>query len=237
MRHDKDLRALISEIVIGFSRNNEIRQLYDRSLQRAQNGAHDNSLKQMRYYVLHQLAAAAVRKFPNLSWAECGCWFGHSTHILSSIAAAQQGFSGALHVFDSFEGLSEFGAQDESRFRPTDVEKNAARKNFRSDFARVSEGLAGYPFVRLHRGWIPTRFSEVEAETFSLVTIDVDLYEPTRDAVRFFYPRLQTGGILYFDDYGYETFPGAKQAVDEFLQGEQPSFFLDLPMGSAFLIK
>ncbi len=237
MRHDKDLRELISEIVIGFSRNNEIRQLYDQSLQRAQDGAHDNPLKQMRYYVLHQLAATAARKFPNLSWAECGCWWGHSTHILSSIAAAQPAFSGALHVFDSFEGLSEFGAQDESRFRPTAAAKNAARQNFRSDLARVSEGLARYPFVRLHPGWIPAKFPEVEAETFSLVTIDVDLYEPIRDAVRFFYPRLQKGGIMYFDDYGYETFPGAKQAVDEFLQGERPDFFLDLPMGSAFLIK
>jgi hypothetical protein len=42
---------------------------------------------------------------------------------------------------------------------------------------------------------------------------------------------------MYFDDYGYETFPGAKLAIDEFLKDERPSFFLDMPFGSAFLIK
>jgi hypothetical protein len=237
MRLNKDLRELISEIVIGFHRNNEIRQLYTESLQRAQGGKHDNTLKQLRYYVLHQLAATAVRKFPSLSIAESGCWWGHSTHILAEIAAAQPGFSGKLHVFDSFEGLSEFKEQDETDFRPTQAAKDAARQNFRSNLARVSEGLSGFPFVQFHPGWIPTKFFEVETESFSLATIDVDLYEPTRDAIAFFYPRVCKGGLLYFDDYGYETYPGAKLAVDEFLKDQKPDFFLDLPTGSAFLIK
>jgi hypothetical protein len=237
IRLDKDLRELISEIVIGFSRNNEIRQLYTKGLRDAQGGAHDNTLKQLRYYVLHQLAAAAVTKFPALNIAECGCWWGHSTHILAEIAAAHPGFSGKLHVFDSFEGLSEFKEQDETVLRPTQAAKDAARRNFRSNLARVSKGLSGFPFVRFHPGWIPTRFSEVETESFSLATIDVDLYEPTRDAIAFFYPRVCKGGLLYFDDYGYETYPGAKLAVDEFLKDQQPALFIDMPFGSAFLIK
>lgn len=228
---------MIAEIVTAFRQKNTIRQLYADSLQRAQNGKYDNSLKQLRYYVLHQLAAAAVAKFPTLSIAECGCWWGHSTHILASILAAQPGFSGRLHVFDSFEGLSEFKAQDESTFRPTEASKDSARKNFQSNLARVSEGLSSYDFVQIHPGWIPTRFRDVEGESFSLVTIDVDLYEPTREALRFFYPKLRKGGFLYCDDYGYETFPGAKLAVDEYLKDQEPELFLDLPIGSAFLIK
>jgi len=236
MRADKDLREVISELVTGFHTNNEIRQLYDQSLKRAQDGAHDNSLKQLRFYVLHQLAEAAVRKFPALSTAECGCWRGHSTHILASIMSAQPGFSGRLHVFDSFEGLSDFKDQDRSSFSPQRQSKDAPRR-FRSDLDQVSQRLARFPFVQIHPGWIPSKFPEVEGETFSLVTIDVDLYEPTRDAFRFFYPRLQQGGIMYFDDYGYETFPGAKLAVDEFRTDVKPSFFLELPMGSAFLVK
>jgi O-methyltransferase len=236
MRAEKDLRDIISETVTGFRTNNEIRQLYNESLQAAQQGAHDNSLKQLRYYVLHQLAEMAVRKFPALSVAECGCWWGHSTHILASIITAQPTFSGRLHVFDSFEGLSEFKAQDRSTLSPQ-RQSNDKRRPFRSDFEQVSQRLARFPFVQIHPGWIPSKFPEVEAVTFSLVTIDVDLYEPIRDAFRFFYPKLQQGGIMYFDDYGYETFPGAKLAVDEFRAEAKPSFFLELPMGSAFLIK
>jgi O-methyltransferase len=237
MTADKDLGALISERVIGFSRNNEIRQLYNESLQRAQDGAFDTPLKQLRYYILHQLCAAAVLKHPDLSMAECGCWWGHSTHILGSIVADQPAFTGKLHVFDSFEGLSEFKPEDKSSFRPTEARENAARKHFKSDFQLVSKRLSRFRFVQIHPGWIPTGFSEVEGETFSLVTIDVDLYEPTRDSLRFFYPRIREGGFLYFDDYGYETFPGAKRAVDEYLADQNPRLFLEMPFGSAFLIK
>jgi hypothetical protein len=225
------------QIVTAFATENSSRTLYHECLQRAQDGAHDNLLKQMRFYVLHQLAAQAVRRFPDLSVAECGCWWGHSTRVLSEIITAQPGFSGRLHVFDSFEGLSEFKPQDESQYRATPALKERARRNFKADLERVSAGLAQYPFVTIHPGWIPTKFFEVADQEFSLVTVDVDLYEPIRDALEFFYPRVRNGGIMFFDDYGYETFPGAKRAIDEFREKVEPQFFLDLPMGSAFLIK
>ena len=35
-------------------------------------------------------------------------------------------------------------------------------------------------------------------------------------ACEFFYPRMQAGGILLFDDYGYPSCPRAREAVDEF---------------------
>jgi hypothetical protein len=225
------------KIITGFKPDNPIRSLYTESLQRAQDGKYDNLLKQMRYYVLHQLATHAVEKFPALNFAECGCWWGHSTHILSRILEAHSGFSGRLHVFDSFEGLSEFKPQDYSEYRSTPAMQERARRNFRSDLERVASGLSGFPFVTLHPGWIPAKFFEVEDQEFSLVTVDVDLYEPIRDAMQFFYPRLRQGGVMYFDDYGYETFPGAKLAVDEFRKTVTPQFFLEMPMGSAFLIK
>jgi len=224
-------------IVTAFKPDSKIRKLYNKCIQRSQGGKHDNLLKQMRFYVLHQLATNAVQTFPALSIAECGCWWGHSTHILANILQAHVDFSGRLHVFDSFDGLSEFKPQDHSEFRSTQVLRNRARNGFRSDLTQVTTSLDDFPFVRIHPGWVPTKFFEVEDEKFGLVTIDLDLYEPIRDAVQFFYPRLQDGGLMYFDDYGYETFPGAKIAVDEFLQTVRPRLFLELPFGSAFLIK
>jgi O-methyltransferase len=225
------------EIITAFNEGNAIQQLYDASIQSSQEGRHDNLLKRLRFYVLHQLATQAVRRFPNLSVAECGCWWGHSTQMLSRIMRDQSDFTGQLHVFDSFEGLSEFKDQDHSEFKSSPKRQEATRKNFKSDLAHVSSHLSDFPFVRIHEGWIPTRFDDVKDDRFSLVTVDVDLYEPTRDAVRFFYPRLQPGGCMYFDDYGYNTYPGAKLAVDELRQEQSPAFFLELPAGAAFLIK
>jgi O-methyltransferase len=224
-------------IITAFKSNDSIRNLYNASIERSQKGAADNLLKQLRFYVLHQLAATAARTFPTLNFAECGCWWGHSTHILSEILLADSNFVGRLHVFDSFEGLSEFKTEDHSEFRSTQSLKDRARKNFRADLTRVAESLKHFPFVSIHPGWVPSKFCEVENDKFAFVSIDLDLYEPIRDSVKFFYPRLQEGGLMYFDDYGYETFPGAKRAVDEYLVTVSPSFFLALPFGSAFLIK
>ena len=41
---------------------------------------------------------------------------------------------------------------------------------------------------------------------------------------------------MVFNDYGFLQFPGAKKAVDNWF-GANPSFFVPLPSGQAFLIK
>ena len=71
---------------------------------------------------------------------------------------------------------------------------------------------------------------------FSFVHIDVDLYEPTRDSLAFFLPRMTAGGIIVVDDYGFATCPGATQAVDDILR-HGPEKMLAMPDGGGFLIK
>ena len=72
---------------------------------------------------------------------------------------------------------------------------------------------------------------------FILVHMDVDLYEPYRDSIEFFFPRLVEGGAMVFDDYGLTQFPGAKLAIDEAMDIMKPSLFYKIPTGGAFLIK
>ena len=50
---------------------------------------------------------------------------------------------------------------------------------------------------------IPTRFDEVADRSFCFVHVDVDLFEPTRESIAFFYPRMVPGGVMLFDDYGF----------------------------------
>jgi len=228
------MTELSTDILFSLDPENGIKQLYDKSIQLAQKGKHDNILKRLRFYALHQLAAQAVVRFPRLSVAECGCWKGHSTHILASILAREPNFTGKFHIFDSFEGLSEFHEYDISDLKPPTLER---RRHFRSNLKEFLSGISRHSFILVHPGWIPLLFGGVEEETFSFVSIDVDLYEPTKEAIDFFYQRLHVGGIMYFDDYGYKTFPGATRAVEQFRKTITPSFFLALPAGGAFLIK
>ena len=43
--------------------------------------------------------------------------------------------------------------------------------------------------------------------------------------------------MIVLDDYGITQFPGAKKAVDEFLESNTCQFFYEVPMGSSFIIK
>ena len=83
---------------------------------------------------------------------------------------------------------------------------------------------------------IPTRFDEVADRSFCFVHVDVDLFEPTRESIAFFYPRMVPGGVMLFDDYGFVTCPGATRAIDEFT-AEHPEPLVHVPTAQAFLIK
>ena len=156
--------------------------------------------------------------------AECGTWRGGSSWL---ICKATQGSGKTHHAFDSFQGLSRPDPRDGPHFKAGELA--VTEEDFRS---RLKE----FDHLKVFSGWIPSRFSEVQERTFSFVHVDVDLYQPTRDSVEFFYPRLVRGGVLLLDDYGFEICPGARQAVDEFFDGKAEPV-LELPTGQGLVFK
>lgn len=158
--------------------------------------------------------------------AECGVFHGAMSYMICAFAEHAE-LARTHHAFDSFEGLSDPGALDGRHWRKHDLSV---------DLASVQQRLARFSRVRYHKGWIPERFPEVATLTFSFVHVDVDLYEPTRDSIAFFYPRLSEGGILVCDDYGFAICPGATKAIDDYLR-EKPEKMLALSDGGGFLVK
>ena len=53
-------------------------------------------------------------------------------------------------------------------------------------------------------------------DSYALVSLDTDLYNPTLAGLEYFWPRLSTGGAILIHDYTGTQFPGVHQAVDEF---------------------
>lgn len=159
--------------------------------------------------------------------AECGVFSGSSSYLICQ-ANQNAGVAGKTHhMFDSFQGLSGPGSEDGDHWQAGDLacSVDTVRGNLR-DFDQT----AYYP------GWIPDRFGDVESLEFSFVHVDVDLYQPTRDSIAFFHPRMSQGGIIVVDDYGFSSCPGATQAVDEFLADKEEQM-LPLSGGGGFLIK
>jgi len=88
----------------------------------------------------------------------------------------------------------------------------------------------------LYKGWIPNEFPKVNNVKFAFVHIDVDIFQPTRDSLEFFYPRLVPGELFVFDDYGFDLCPSVTKAVDDFFL-DKPERLVNLPSGGAFLIR
>ena len=191
----------------------------------------DNLSRRERHYTLTQLIDSVGSLDGNV--VECGCWRGLSAYQTASILQ-KNSFSNTFYIFDSFEGLSKFEEEDTPLFGLEDEERR--RKEFACGEDIVKENLKEFNFIDYKKGWIPTRFTEVEDEKFSFVHIDVDMYQPILDSFEFFYNRMVVGGVIVFDDYGFTYFPGAKKAVDEFME-DKDDFFIALPSGQAFMIK
>lgn len=73
---------------------------------------------------------------------------------------------------------------------------------------------------------------------FALVSLDPDLYEPTLEGLRYFYPRLAPGGRILIHDYTSCQFEGVKMAVDEYCRAHEIFVvpLMDLH-GTAVLVK
>jgi predicted O-methyltransferase YrrM len=206
--------------------------LYKEAQTKTQMESSDNILRRQRHYVLNYLLRNADLRSGHV--CEVGCWRGLSAYQMATYLRSQN-IDVILHIFDSFEGLSEIESVDRYEYEKRDLK--SVRKQFACSLEEVQDNLKEFDFIKYYKGWIPERFPEVKDETFSFVHIDVDLYQPTYNSFEFFYPRLWPGGIMVFDDYGCIQFPGAKKAIDECISQYEKFFFLPLPSGQAFLIK
>jgi predicted O-methyltransferase YrrM len=218
--------------IVHYETDTSFHDLYDEAQQKTQMASTDNALRRLRHYTLMQLLQQANLKDGNV--VELGTFHGLSAYQIASQLNVRE--SGAIFsIFDSFEGLSEIKEEDRSTHA---IDDDSLREQFSYGEDLVKQNLCSFTGIEFYKGWIPDRFQEVDDQKFSFVHIDVDLYEPIKDSINFFYPKLIKGGIMVFDDYGFTTqFPGAKKAVDEALSSLEHSFFMALPSGQAFIIK
>lgn len=159
------------------------------------------------------------------SIAECGAYEGASAYFMASEVPDR-----SIHLFDSFEGLPEPTLHDrspDSMWRRGDL---TARE------AILRENLKTFENIVIHKGWIPETFAAIEHERFRLAHIDVDLYEPTLESLRFLYPRLNAGGVIVLDDYGFTNCEGAYTAVQEYMS-DKKEYVVNCPTGQGIIVK
>jgi hypothetical protein len=173
---------------------------------------------------------------------ECGCWKGLSSFMLNHqtkrLNPAHDG-SGFM-IIDSFEGLSQPTPEDSSQFalNPSLFTGDyiAPAGTFDCPQDSVKKALSEFPAIDYHQGWIPEVLASLPERTYSFVHIDLDLHDPIRGAIDYFFPRLEKGGVIVLDDYGSLPWPGAMKAGDEGAAAcGQP--LIPLSSGQAILVR
>ena len=143
------------------------------------------------------------------AFAEVGVYRGGSARILCEAKGASP-----LHLFDTFGGMPSTNPATDGAFKAGDFSDGT--------LAHVRAYLAGYENVYFHPGVFPASATAIAPANlvFQFVHLDVDLYQSTLDGLKFFYPRLATGGVLISHDYNDATVPGVRQAFDTFMSGK-----------------
>tara|TARA_B100000989_G_scaffold299050_1_gene292529 strand:+ start:15860 stop:16663 length:804 start_codon:yes stop_codon:yes gene_type:complete len=220
-------------------KNNKFFKIYNESLFKSNSDKSNNFFKKLRFYSLFNIVDSIVKNNEYQNFLECGCWKGHSTYGIAEILR-QNSFNKKFYVFDSFEGgLSNKISIDSNSKRYTQNKKeiNNQKDYFKSNFEEVTKLLSIFDFVEIHKGWIPGVFENINNVKFSFIHIDLDLYQPTYDTIKFFYDSLEKDGVIICDDYNCSDFPGAKLAIDNFLKEKKYKFFYEIPLGGCIIIK
>ena len=172
-----------------------------------------------RLWVLWQ---AAHNTAPlGLRSAEVGSYRGGSASFLADALRRASGAEPAFDVVDTFEGHAPgtyTEGQDRAEHRP---ERGEFRDTSYEDVKRYLSGFAG---LEVHQGAFHTVEPRLVDHRYGLAHVDVDLYEPTVQCLRFFADRMPASGVIVVDDYGAPKCPGIREATDEFLAGGQPFF-------------
>ncbi|GLY08577.1 MULTISPECIES: TylF/MycF/NovP-related O-methyltransferase [Actinoplanes] len=157
------------------------------------------------------------------SIVECGVFRGASFMTFAQLSAALEptNLTRRIYGFDSFGGFPQVSGKD--RPEATGARAGDLSANSYDELCRLLEiydtdrFLGHLPKARLIRGdvtaTIPAFVAENPHLVISLLFLDLDLYEPTKVALRHLLPRMPRGAVIAFDELDNPLWPGETAAV------------------------
>lgn len=150
--------------------------------------------------------------------AECGVFRG-ATLLGIGLHAEQKTRSKQVFGFDSFLGFDDAIAMDLAI--PSSFDPDKRLGGFSNTTTRIVDdriralGLAHR--IKLIPGYFRDTLTLQPARRYSFVHLDCDIYESYRICLEFFYPQMNSRGIILIDEYNDPPWPGCNRAVDEFV--------------------
>ncbi|MDR2089686.1 MAG: TylF/MycF family methyltransferase [Clostridiales Family XIII bacterium] len=123
------------------------------------------------------------------------------------------------YLFDTFEGFAEQDLIAEERIdinSSEHIRDSNNRGGFETSVGLVMSKMPYPENVIVKKGWIPDTLGGGIDDMFCFVSLDMDLYAPMLAAMRFFYSRMNFGGMMLLHDYYNPILHGVKKAVLDF---------------------
>lgn len=140
--------------------------------------------------------------------AEVGVYKGEISIFLNKLLPEKK-----IFLFDTFEGFTDKLLSENTAHKYT----NSSFFQSIKKFANTSENMILKEMSTpenciICKGVFPQTALNIK-ENFCFVSIDVDFFASTLEALKYFYPRLLRGGYLFIHDYNDDELRGVKEAV------------------------
>lgn len=143
-----------------------------------------------------------LKDLPEGEIVEVGVFEGGTAEIIADAYPDK-----TIYLFDTFEGL------------PNDLVKDDPEEYYmghcKGELETAQEYLKGKN-VKFYKGRFPDTSKPIKDMKFAFVHLDVDIYTATKDALKFFIPKMVKGGKILIHDY--PAHKGVKRAVDELIK-------------------
>lgn len=158
--------------------------------------------------------------------AECGVYLGNGLMACAEIAK-ESNLPIHFYGLDTFSGLPPLSETDKMHAPEQAVYR---QKTLFADTSVVAvqesinrRNLTDY--ITLVPGLFQDTLSSLPQQKYFFVNIDCDLYEPHLECLEFFYPLMEKGGIIFFDDYYSVDYPMASLAINKFMKDRPEQLF------------
>lgn len=160
-----------------------------------------------RCYELWTLVDQSLKRKGNL--IEIGVWRGGSAALIGYHTKMSEP-KRKLYICDTFTGVVKTGPNDtiykggEHSDTTKQYVENLIFDSIKLDNVKILEGIFPDETGNL-----------IKNDVFCFCHIDVDVYQSAKDIVEWIWDKLSVGGIIVFDDYGFEGCEGVTKYVDE----------------------
>ena len=164
------------------------------------------------------------------SIVDCGVNSGQSLFTFAKLLSIYEPFNYNAKVFgfDTFKGFQKISQDDKGQTEYEKEKKIGASKY--SDYENILQAIKLFDLnrpvnhikkIEIFKGdvkkTVPKFVKNRPEVVVRLLNLDMDLYEPTKTALKYFLPHIPKGGIIIFDEFNSDYYPGETKAVKELM--------------------